>query len=267
MFTLNRPQPVERLQALAELTLEHSLRGGEAFAASGTLARPATVHGMYRLLMPGEEASPTVYRRVTGGATWLLEAGDGYAALAAPWRGGLQGLHERLQAMGCGAAPPGYTIVEGVAFVEAAGGEPRELLACLAEALGVEAGGAVPAPRMNVAELARLYASPGWRLHRHRRGDAEARVERDGYWAVLSVEKTGPYVSWISLSGVFYAAPPSEVYSVLAAARGTRLDEMILYGLTVNLEKRVEAAGLTIDDLKNLLVEAHRAAGERFYTG
>ena len=264
-----RPRGLPEVLALGELVLEYSLRDGSrpGYAAAAEVPGEALVYGLYEAYEPGSAEPGKVYRRITGGRRVSVGAGWGYAAATLRGAG-----MESLAAMAAGAEAcsrgvAGFTRAAGVGFVELFTPEGAEAaLSCLGEALGVEPRGRILVPRVNVSELASLFSAESWRLYRYRVGSGEAVVRRGRYWARLSLEVMDGYVSSWWLTGVFYAAPPSELFTVLNTLRGMRFDEMALYNIELALEKRVETHGLSTGDLISLLRSLYETLGERFYT-
>ncbi len=254
-------------QAAGVLALEYALREKRCFATAVELRQGGRVYGLYEAVEPGVEGS-RVYRRITGGPRVEVEAGWSYVAAAVPGKADMRQLAAvALGAASCLRGHAWFTHAGGVGFVEAFTPlEPGEALNCLLEALGASRAGKVLLPRQSLAEQARLFRGEGWRLYRYQQGDAEAEVRRNGYWARLSLGLLDGYVSDYWLTGVFYAAPPSEIYSVLNSLRGTRFDELVLFNLETAIERRLDVYGLEKSDIVELLRRLHEAVGEKYYT-
>jgi len=203
-----------------------------------------------------------VERRVTGGDPVEMPAGECYTVIAFP-------TSRLAEAVAVGEAAAGRlsprawgaTVAEKAALVELLGG-PCSLEEALPGARLVRGG---TLWRGAVGRYLELFSSPAWRLYRYRRGTAEAAVERGGYYARLSVELTDGYITGWWLDSNMMAAPPMEIFSILATAKGAPFHELTLSNLEVALEKRLETHGIAVGDLQLLLQRLHRIAGERLY--
>ncbi len=268
VLVAGRLRRLSELLALGELALEYSLREERPFLALGRAPVGGTVLGLYEAYRDEHGRPGETYRRITGGPVMEARPGWSYVAAAVPGMGDLGGLAARaFGASTCLRAPVGFTAADRVGYVEAFTPlDEAEALACLAEVLALEPRGRVHVPRASLGELAGLFESEQWRLYRYRRGDAEAEARRGKYWVKLSIALSDVYVSDYWLTGVFYAAPPSEIYTILNTLRGMRLDELTLYNLELAVEKRLQTHGVTKSDLRRLLRQLHRQAGERYYT-
>ena len=228
------------------------------------------VYGLYEAYEPQEAplGPERVFRRITGGPRMEPREGWSYVAASIPGATDL----ERLAAIAAGASaclrqPVGFTATPKTGYLEAFTPlGPKEALACLEEATGLQPRGRVHVPKTSLSELAGLFSSETWRLYRYRRADAEASTRRGRYWARLSIAIQDVYVSDYWLTGVFYSAPPSEIYTILNTLRGMRLDELTLYNLELAIEKRIQVYGLEKQDLQAMIHELHRRIGERYYT-
>jgi len=262
LFVLEPPPGLStcsEILGLGELGLDYALRGKEAYAAYAEWPRGCTVYGIYEAL--GSETGERVARRITGGPR--AEAGPGryYLALALP---GTRSLRDAVSAMMVLAQcmrsrGHGATVLGDTAFIEIIDGrsEPGE---CLDELLRGARRARVRPLRSDIEARARLFEQDSWRLYRYRATSVEALVERGSYWLRASLEITDGYVTGYWLSGVFYSAPPTEIYSVFNTLRGVRLDEIVLGNMEVALEKRLEVAGLETSDLQLLVKKLYEKA-------
>ena len=262
-----RPRTVSQLLALGELALEYSLREEQAFTAAAEAPQPATVLGLYEAYRPEHGPPEQVYRRITGGPLVEARPGWSYVAAAVPGLNDLQSLAARaLGASACLKAPTGFTVAGGTGYMEALTPLPqREALHCIAEPLGLEPRGRIHVPKTSLSELTSLFESTSWRHYRYRRGRAEATVSKEKYWLKISIDTNGTYVTDYWLTGVLYAAPPSEIYTILNTLRGMRLDELTLYNLELAIDKRIQTHGVTRDEIKKLLEQIYNQIGEKYF--
>ncbi len=240
---------------LGELGLDYALRDREAYAAYTEWPSSCIVYGIYEAL--GEETrdgESVVARRITGGEKAKAAPGRYYLALALP---GTRSLRDAVSAMmilaQCmGSKGHGATVLGDTAFIEIVDGR-RDPDRCIEELLPGTRRARVKPPTSSISARARLFSQDSWRLYRYRATSVEALVERGSYWLRASLEITDGYITGYWLSGVFYSAPPTEIYSVFNTLRGTRLDEIVLANMEIALEKRLEVEGLTPGDLQTLM--------------
>jgi hypothetical protein len=234
-------------QALAtgEYVLDTALKHRSPAATMCSWPSRSLVYGLY-VATRGEES---VERRITGGPVEHVERGCSYLALALPGHRKLVEAVELAKKLEtCLGGRAHATLVEDVAYLELFRGETleaRELASCLE--MGYELHGAPEAWRLE--EMARMFESSRWRIYRWREATATARVVRGSFYLNLSVEVVDGYiVSW-SLDSNMYAAPPMEPFNVLASVQGMRFDEIALTNLELAIRSRLEAYGITVDDI------------------
>ncbi|ABM80847.1 hypothetical protein [Hyperthermus butylicus] len=206
-----------------------------------------------------------IYRRITGGRPAYVEHDTYYLAVALPGARKLESLAPKaLELERCSKGVVGFTLLGETGFLELfADSDP---LQCLLEVFNARPGGRLSLSPSVLAETAQLYASPSWRLYKYNPATAEAAAYRGSYWVKASIEVTDGYVTGVWLSGVFYAAPPMEPFSILETIRGTRFDELVLSNAELAVDYRVELWGVTRDDFKNVLRSLHEKAGEKYFT-
>jgi len=264
LFVLEPPRVLggcSGVLGLGELGLDYALRSGEAYVAHAEWPRSCTVYGIYEALegVGGER----VARRITGGPRGEAGPGRVYLALAIP---GVRSLGDAVSAMMVLAQcmrsrGHGATVLGETAFIEIVDGR-GDAHECLDELLGGAKRVHVRAPSSEVSARARLFEQDSWRLYRYKTSSAEATVRRGSYWLRASLEITDGYVTGYWLTGVFYSAPPTEIYSVFNTLRGVRLDEIVVANMEVALEKRLQVAGLETSDLQELIRTLYHKAHE-----
>ncbi|BEP16874.1 hypothetical protein PYJP_02260 [Pyrofollis japonicus] len=254
----SRPATCSEVLGLGELGLDYALGSGMAYLAYTEWPRSCRVYGIYEALE--DEGGDTVARRITGGIRGDVDSNRVYVALSLPGVGRLRDAVAKMLSMSqcLGGRVHGATVMGTTAFIEVVDAR-RDPLECVREVLGAEKFSRVRPPRMDVLNRARLFDQDSWRLYRYRRASVEAMVRRNEYWLRASLEVTDGYITGYWLSGVFYSAPPTEIYSVFNTLRGTRLDEVMLANMEIALEKRLEVEGLETRDLIDLVNMLYRA--------
>jgi hypothetical protein len=251
--------------ALGELAAEYAMRDKRHYIAVTSIPQRAVVYGMYEAYS-GDEESVLAHRRVTGGEKAVVGEDWTYIAAALPGKSDLRQLASlALGARACLRGVVGFTHFQDVGFLEGFSPVPQEdAVHCFEEVLGGTVHGRIRPPRMNINELARLFRSDSWRLYRYRPGSGEEYVRRNGsYWIRLSFEVIDGYIADYSLTGVFYSAPPSEIYSVFSSVKGTPFNELVLYNIEIGIESRLDMYGITIEDLVTAVRKLYERLGEK----
>ncbi|WP_143522126.1 hypothetical protein [Pyrodictium delaneyi] len=266
LLDIHAPKASEVLAA-GELAVEHAMRSKQPHAVVLTWPEEAVVYGLYEAVRDNE--STAIYRRITGGHKAYMAPGQAYIAVALPWRKSLEGLASiALGIASCAGGTYGVTVFGETGYIEVLGARSvEEARQCLLEALNVEKSVKMHVPRTSLQELATLFESQQWREYIYHRGDAEAERRREGgYWIRISIETTDGYVTGYWLTGVFFSAPPTEVYNVLNSLRGARFHELMLYNIELAIEKRIQFLGITSEDFMSAVRELYDAVGIRYYT-
>jgi len=253
--------------AAGELAAEHAMRSKQPHAVVLEWPEEAIVYGLYEAVSGRDNT--VVYRRITGGRKAFMTPGMAYAAAALPWRRSLEGLASvALGIASCAGGVYGVTVLGETGYIEVLGARSvEEAHQCLLEVLGVEKTVKIHMPRTSLVELAALFESQQWREYSYHQGDAEAERRREGgYWVRVSIETTDGYVTGYWLTGVFFSAPPTEVYNVLNSLRGTRFHELMLYNVELAVEKRIQFLGITGEDFMSVIRELYEAVGVRYYS-
>ncbi len=265
LLSSNSLRDTASVLALGELAVEYAMRDKKYYAAIASMPQRAIVYGMYEAYS-GDEDGSLVHRRITGGEKVAVEEGWTYIAAALPGKNDLKQLASlALGARACLRGVVGFTHFQDVGFLEGFSSIPQEdAIHCLSEVLGGSVHGKIRPPRMNINELSRLFRSDSWRLYRYRPGSSEEYIRRSGgYWVKLSFEVVDGYIADYSLTGVFYSAPPSEIYSVFSSVRGTPFNELILYNIEIGIESRLDMYGITIEDLITAVRRLYERLGEK----
>ncbi|MET1127753.1 MAG: hypothetical protein ABWW70_00330 [Thermoproteota archaeon] len=262
-----RVEDVAEVLALGEVVLEHAMRTGRSHVAAASFPRHAVVLGLYEAYA-GDFPEEDTYRRMTGGHRAEVREGDTYVAAALPGVSRLSAaLLAAVNASNCAGGVHGATVAGGVGLIELFTSEDGEkALECVARFAGLELGPRIAAGQMLLSEYASGFRARGWRLYRFREAGFTASTRRQGYWAKLSIDVVDGYVAGYWLTGVFYAAPPMEIYDVLNSLRGALFHELALYSVKDAISRRVQLEGLLPEDFHALLDELYSAAGVRYYT-
>ncbi len=260
---LTRPS---QLLAAGELIASLAEATGRSYVLVCSWPRDALVYGLYVAHDP-RRAGEEVERRITGGPAVEASRGDTYVALVAHGYGSLEDVAVDASRLALCISASGYgaTLLGSIGFIEAFTSrtvDPTIIERCLN--VRVERG-----PTVNPLEVegtARMFEQRSWRLYTFNRGSAEARLERGTYYVRLSVTVDEGYIVDWSLDSNMMAAPPMEIYSVLASVKGAPFHELTLSNLQLALEKRVQLYGVTVDDVKALLENLYTRVGVRHYT-
>jgi hypothetical protein len=262
-----RAEDVAEVLALGEVVLEHAMRSGRPHVAAASFPRHAVVLGLYEAYA-GDSPEEDTYRRMTGGHRAEVRMGDTYVAAALPGVARLSAaLLTAINASNCAGGVHGATVAGGVGLIELFTPEDGEkTLECVARFAGLELGPRISASQMLLSEYASGFRARSWRLYEFREGGFTASTRRQEYWAKLSIDVVDGYVAGYWLTGVFYAAPPMEIYDVLNSLRGMLFHELALYSVKEAISRRVQLEGLLPEDFHALLDELYGAAGVRYYT-
>ena len=224
-------------------------------------------------------------RRITGGATLFLEAPWSYTVLAYPGSQSLREVYEtgrrlaeclyQVRVSGSIGATRNTILVLGatrigrVGLVEIASStEPVEPPLCIRELGFGSLEKASSLPERFIETRAQRYGSDTWNKYSFKPLTGESRIcSREGFWARLGVEIVDGYIAGWSLEGNFYSAPPPEIYSILASAKGTPFHELTLDNIKWAIRERLEVYGLDTRDVIRLVENLYEKHGYRHYTG
>ncbi len=264
VFNLAR-QNVPIIQAGIESVTGLFLEGRvQASIVYGIVETESRVAGYYESVEVGDHG---VYRRVTGGSTAHLAAGDAYIGLlfASESLGEVAEVAERMS--GClGGGVWGVTrigpreVAAGV--IELFGAhELTNVIDCARPLVGVKGVRVVKAePPSSVGRIAKAYAEPSWRYYPGIRSlPHRGLVFRDDYWVGIGLSLyKDRYVSLARVEGVFYAAPPAEPFSLVANLQGMPVGDQLLLMLEARASTQMELHGVEPGDFVKAFV---RAAG------
>ncbi len=251
-------------------------------AVHGEVEQECTVLGYYQSYNGLCKGRGACVRRATGGAS--LRTGRNWYYVAMAWRdaSSLGEVYEKAAELasclygrvrgpvvvsGDVVAVVGVTRYGGVGFAEIIGlRPPRGSVADCLRAHGPVSERTLP---KGLAEArGRRYRARSWVVHGFPSSvtSTARKCTGSGFWARLGVEVVDGYIAGWGVEGVFYSAPPAELYSVLASVKGTPFHELTLDSIIAALEARVELYGVGVEAFKEMFEDLYGAAGLRLYT-
>ncbi|GEM_PF-5405755 len=258
--------PPNDILALGELIVEYTLREKIPHIISIKWSQDSSiVYGYYEACREAH-INNKVWRRITGGFRAETKTDTKYTAITIPGYSSLREIVDIAErtSQETGAVF-GATVFEATAFLEffhSSELDPKDLL----WKLGVSIAKIVERHienRDSLVPLANTFLNHSWRCFKFNSTQYSARKERGKYWLEISLEKTGPYITNYWLSGVFYASPPSEIFNILNSLRGSRFNEIQLYNIELGFKKRVNVAGIELNDIIELIHELYKKAGDK----
>ncbi len=262
----SRDLPPNAILALGELVAEFTLREKKLHVASIKWTQEnSIVYGYYEACEGNHTISKT-WRRITGGPKVQTTTNMYYTAIAIPGYSDLKEIVSKGEEISQKTkAAYGATIFENVGFLEFFH-TPEFNFKDLIHELDIDITTIVEKTIRNEdipLFLLNSFSNPSWRCFKFNATRYSARRERGKYWIEVSLEKTGPYITNYWLNGVFYASPPGEIFSVLNSLRGSRFNEIQLYNIELSLRKRVNVAGIELEDITSLIQELYDKAGDK----
>ncbi len=277
------PSPFH-LQALAEYLSNLALQGA---IRSASFAAPWRWRGRVLGFYQSSDKPEHTYRRMTGGPEAVYGEEGTYVFLVHPSTGLGETLDKAIEAAwcileACGAGYRGFRdgrlIHEGgvgalgVTRLATRGAGPGVVEIHLPGLRCENAAKRCLSPILGQAEeekpewsgldrIASSYGEPGWRAYLGTRGLAVGESRRGGYYVKVGVAVESGVIAAARLEGSFYAAPPAEPFSTLAALEGMPPTATNIDIVLSRLSTRAELAGVYLDDFKRALQEALEASG------
>jgi hypothetical protein len=98
---------------------------------------------------------------------------------------------------------------------------------------------------------ARGYSSITWRYHSTSHLPYRGESVKGDYRVEVGLSEVDCFISYISVSGIFYGAPPSEPFNVVSVALGMPIREDVIDAVRVRAESLLELEGVELEDFMN----------------